>query len=195
MNLNRSADAPSSCANFLRFKSEIGPILAEISHFLVERVVLFTSWIYLQRLIPCPSWFLEGLLWQPSIFIGCFSIYFFCLTADGRSLQFSDQDLFGRNSVGSRDPLFQPWVRRVRQVVLPSSTCSCSSSLRRLTKFQLRFHIIDRLLTSRLFPVLGRPCLSVLGSRFILFFFWRDAISGELVLPFIGSYGVSTAIS
>ena len=33
INLNSSADAPSSCANFLRFKSEIGPILAEISHF------------------------------------------------------------------------------------------------------------------------------------------------------------------
>ena len=33
LNLNSSADAPSSCANFLRFKSEIGPILAEISHF------------------------------------------------------------------------------------------------------------------------------------------------------------------
>jgi hypothetical protein len=33
MNLNSSADAPLSCANFLRFKSEIGSILAEISHF------------------------------------------------------------------------------------------------------------------------------------------------------------------
>jgi hypothetical protein len=33
MNLNSSADTPSSCASFLRFKSEIGPILAEISHF------------------------------------------------------------------------------------------------------------------------------------------------------------------
>ena len=33
MNLNSPADAPLSCANFLRFESEIGPILAEISHF------------------------------------------------------------------------------------------------------------------------------------------------------------------
>ena len=148
---------------FPAFQKQNRPNISRDIPFLVERVVLFTSWIYLQRLIPCPSWFVEGLLWQPSIFIGCFSIYFFCLTADGRSLQFSDQDLFGRNSVGSGDPLFQPWLRRVRQVVLPSSTCSCSSSLRRLTKFQLRFHIIDRLLTFRLFPVLGRPCL---------FFFW-----------------------
>ncbi len=66
------------------------------------------------------------------------------------------------------------------------------------------FHIIDRLLTfRRCFLLQLHLCLFrswevlvFLSWRVVLFFFWRgDAISGGLVLPFIGSYGVSKSIS
>jgi hypothetical protein len=67
---------------------------------------------------------------------------------------------------------------RINQVVLPSSTCSCSSSLRPSTEFPLSSHPIDRLWTFR------RCFLSCVDLAFLswgvvlfIYFFWGDAIS------------------